>query len=432
MSGDTHAVGLPELPDDVRNRVLALTADALPSVPRLPAPVRKVADFAPARRARLGGTLLAGSLGDDDFRERVATQVAATLPAPFPDLTAAPADSDPVEVAALAWLLRPEGWQQLLTGALERVPTRTGPDPEVEAERWRAKAEAAEQALREARAKHREGLADLKAENASLRRKLGETRVALRDAAAAADEASSAADRARREVEGATSAQDKEIRQLRAQVERLQAEAQAGRRTVRADRDEATLRARLLLDTVIDAAAGLRRELSLPAAAGAPGDRLEAELARDDAATAATVSPLSPAMLEQHLALPRARLLVDGYNVSKTAWPSLSLEAQRIRLLNGLAPLVARTGAETTVIFDAAATTSRPVVAAPRGVKVRFSPEGVIADDVIRDLVGAEPEGRVVFVVTSDRALARDVEAAGARSVPAQTLSALVSRISGS
>jgi predicted RNA-binding protein with PIN domain len=426
MSGDSPAVGLPELPDDVRHRVLALTADALPSVPRLPAPVRKVADFAPSRRAKLGGTLLASSLGDDDFRERVATQVGATLPAPLADLTAAPAGTDPVEVAALAWLLRPEGWQQLLAGALERVPTRSGPDPAAEAERWRAKAEGAEQALREARAKHREGLADLKAENASLRRKLGETRVALRDAVAAADAASSAVDQARREGEGAASAQDKEIRQLRAQVERLQAEAQASRRTARADRDEATLRARLLLDTVIDAASGLRRELSLPPVTGAPADRLEAELAGGETGTVGGASPLSPAMVEQHLALPRARLLVDGYNISKTAWPTSSLETQRIRLLNGLAPLVARTGAETTVVFDAAATANRPVVAAPRGVKVRFSPEGVIADDVIRDLVAAEPEGRVVLVVTSDQALARDVARAGARVVPASVLAAVI------
>ena len=58
--------------------------------------------------------------------------------------------------------------------------------------------------------------------------------------------------------------------------------------------------------------------------------------------------------------MPRARLLVDGYNVSKAAWPTSSLEAQRIRLLTGLAPLVARTGAETTVVFDAAETDHRP------------------------------------------------------------------------
>ena len=35
-----------------------------------------------------------------------------------------------------------------------------------------------------------------------------------------------------------------------------------------------------------------------------------------------------------------------------------------------------------------------------------FSPAGVIADDVLRDLVDAEPAGRVVVVVTDDRELA--------------------------
>ena len=137
---------------------------------------------------------------------------------------------------------------------------------------------------------------------------------------------------------------------------------------------------------------------------------------------------MTPALLEQYLAMPRARLVVDGYNVSKTAWPQSSLEAQRIRLLKALAPVVARTGAETTVVFDAAASSHRPVVGAPRGVKVLFSPEGVIADDVIRDLVTAEPVGRVVLVVTSDGALGADVARAGARVVPSDVLRALLDR----
>jgi predicted RNA-binding protein with PIN domain len=117
---------------------------------------------------------------------------------------------------------------------------------------------------------------------------------------------------------------------------------------------------------------------------------------------------------------------VDGYNVSKQAWPSSSLEVQRTRLLTGLAALVARTGAETTVVFDAAATASRPVVTTPRGVKVLFSPPGVIADDVIRQLVDAEPEGRVVVVVTDDREVLADVARSGARTVGSQALAALV------
>nr|WP_246416042.1 NYN domain-containing protein [Nocardioides luti] len=124
--------------------------------------------------------------------------------------------------------------------------------------------------------------------------------------------------------------------------------------------------------------------------------------------------------------MPGARLVVDGYNVTKAVWPASSLEAQRIRLLNGLAPLVARSGVETTVVFDAASSSQRPVVATPRGVKVLFSPQGVIADDVIRDLVDAEPTGRLVLVVTDDRELATSVERRGARTVPARTLESLL------
>ena len=337
-----------------------------------------------------------------------------------------------MELAALSWLIRPEGWEALLADATARVGPRVPADrSEAELDRLRAKAESAEQALRDVRTKHRADLADLKAENTTLRRKLGEARATLRDAAAAVEEADAAAAAARHGAEGAVAAQDKEIRRLRAEVERLQAEAKSERRAARSDRDETTIRARVLLETVIDAASGLRRELALPQVSGAPSDRVEAELAQEGTRTpssAGSLGPTSPALLEQYLTMPRARLIVDGYNVSKTAWGSSSLEAQRIRLLNGLAPVVARTGAETTVVFDAASSSSRPVVSSPRGVKVRFSPEGVIADDVIRDLVGAEPEGRVVVVVSSDQEVARDVVRAGARSVSADALIALLAR----
>ncbi|MEO6511359.1 MAG: NYN domain-containing protein, partial [Nocardioides sp.] len=191
--------------------------------------------------------------------------------------------------------------------------------------------------------------------------------------------------------------------------------------------DEATVRARLLLDAVIDAASGLRRELALPAVDGSPADRVEAGLA-EDATVGGAAGPVSAAMLEQLLALPRSRLVVDGYNVSKTAWPDTSLESQRQRLVRALAPIVARTGAETTVVFDAARSTHRPVVAAPRGVKVVYSPPDVIADDVIRDLVAAEPAGRVVVVASDDQEVARDVKGAGARPVTATTLISLFDR----
>jgi len=426
---DEAPLALGQLPETLRTRVVALTADVLPSVVRLPPPLRRVADFAPARRARLGaGAIVEALESDDEFRERVATQVAARSAPPVDGTAGAPS----TELAAVAWLTRPEGWDQLVDDAvraLHEAPEVTARD-QAEVERLRGKLLESEQATRELRARHRTQLDELKTENVSLRRKLGESRASERAARAEVDEAARAVEEMRAGDEAAITSLEKEVRRLRGQVAELEAEAAAGRRNARSERDEVALRARLLLDTVIDAASGLRRELGLPAASGAPGDRVEAEILR---ASARADSPgsraaTSPAVLEQLLAMPRARLIIDGYNVSKTAWPTSSLEAQRIRLVNGLAPLVARTGAETTVVFDAAASTTRPVVGAPRGVKVLFSPEGVIADDVIRQLVEAEPTGRTVVVVSTDQEVAQHARSAGARSVPAQGLVDLLSR----
>ena len=52
-----------------------------------------------------------------------------------------------------------------------------------------------------------------------------------------------------------------------------------------------------------------------------------------------------------------------------------------------------------------------------RLVRVRYSPAGVTADDVIRAEVGAANTSRAVVVVTNDGAVRRDVAAAGANTV---------------
>jgi predicted RNA-binding protein with PIN domain len=80
------------------------------------------------------------------------------------------------------------------------------------------------------------------------------------------------------------------------------------------------------------------------------------------------------------------------------------------------------------VVFDASEIKDRPLVNRPRGVRVLYSPEGVIADDLIRELVAAEPQGRPVVVVSSDQEVARDVRQAGARSVAAMALARLLTR----
>lgn len=440
----TAAAPTPGPPDAVRARVVHVAAQALPAVGQLPPALRKVAAFAPQRRARLGGTQILAALEDDDVRQRVATQVvargdaaalAAELGAPAVDLP----ERDPVEVAALLWLVRPEGWEGAYAAALARHAAGRAQAEATDDAEQRARLERQVVGLQEdlaaLRAEQRAELDTLRAENTTLRRRLGEARASARAASSESDAATSARRAAEERAGSAVGAAEAEARRLRRQVGELQAEVaelRSGQRAARrTELQDATLRTRLLLDTVVSAAQGLQRELGLPAVEGTVAERYERGLAGEGSRAPSAAGALgsgSPALLEQLMTMPRARLVVDGYNVTKQTWPSASLEVQRLRLVNGLAPIVARTGAETTVVFDAASSPVRPVVAAPRGVRVAFSPEHVIADDVIRDLVALEPEGRVVVVVTSDQAVARDVRRSGATVMDAVALAGLLTR----
>ena len=201
-------------------------------------------------------------------------------------------------------------------------------------------------------------------------------------------------------------AADAETRRLRRRLAELEQQLAATRRGARDDRDAATTRTRLLVDTLADAVHGLRRELALPAVDVLPADLVDAvDPTRPSPAdtTGRALRVDDPVLLDQLLALPQVHLVVDGYNVTKTGYPALALDRQRQRLLGDLAPLVARTGAEVTVVFDGAELQHVPPVAGPRGVRVRFSPPGVIADELIRRLVAAEPQGRPLVVVSTDR-----------------------------
>lgn len=407
------------LPALVRRRLVSLVATALPDVRDLPPALASVAAFAPARRARRGGAAIEGGLSDPQLRARVATTVALAVPP----------DADDADRAALLWLRGDD--PDALAGLLERVQAPSpSAAPSAELETLRARLAAAREEVRAEKARSREEVARVKQEHTVLRTRLGQARAgeraALERVAALEGELAAALATAHRPVD------EDDVRRLQAQVADLTAQLERQRAAGRSEREDAALRARLLLESVIDAAVGLRRELSLPAVDGSPAARLEEELqaregARDSTQAGAWGSD-SPALLGQLLRLPRARLLVDGYNVSKAAWPDSSLEAQRTRLLRSLAPLAGQTGAEVTVVFDAHAVDHRPVVAAPRGVRVLFSPRDVLADDVLRELVAAEPAGRAVVVVTSDRAVADDVRRAGFRAVGAPALIGLLAR----
>lgn len=126
--------------------------------------------------------------------------------------------------------------------------------------------------------------------------------------------------------------------------------------------------------------------------------------------------------------LPGAAVLVDGYNVARTAWSGLTPEEERTRLVPALEELHARTGAQVVVVFDGqqggAAVSRRP----SRTVRVQFSPAGTTADDVVLDLVGTFPVERPVIVVSSDREVADGARSRGANSVSSRQFLTVLGR----
>jgi predicted RNA-binding protein with PIN domain/cell division septum initiation protein DivIVA len=335
----------------------------------------------------------------------------------------------------VGYLTRPPAWRDLVADAVGRLEQeRAGADSRRvsdRANRLREQVESLADDLKAARRRHREQLAELKLENRGLRHRLADARQRARSAEDASARAVSEAEEAVRTASSSVAGLEAEIRRLRSRVTDLERDLATARRLERDERGEDNLRSRLLMDTLLESARGLQRELALPPAEGSPADSVAAHVAEEGSRASSGRPSLAyddPLLLDELLALPRSHLVVDGYNVTKTSWPELSLERQRERLLGGMGPLTARTGAEVTVVFDAADSPDRPVVNRPRGVRVLFSPRGVIADDVIRELVAAEPRGRPLVVVSSDQEVARDVGRAGAHVVAALALSRLLAR----
>ncbi len=129
------------------------------------------------------------------------------------------------------------------------------------------------------------------------------------------------------------------------------------------------------------------------------------------------------------LRAPGAQLVVDGYNVSMTGWPDLTVAEQRRKLVAALAELAARTSTPTDVVFDGADVGPVPVPGPVRSlVHTQFSPPGVEADDVILDLVAQLPTSRPVVVASSDNRVRTGARRQGANVVHARQLVDLLPR----
>lgn len=420
------------LPEPVRQRVLALAAQALGQLPAtdIPAPLRRFASFAPGKRAKLSASVLGPILGTDEhFRRMVGFEVRRE----HPELADAVAEgvavpaAEPVEVAALAYLLRPDDWEKLVAAAAQIVPEPVKTDDQAMS-RLADQLDQARTETRQVRERLREQVSELKAENTTLRRKLNEARQRISGLQQNLELRTAEAESADERVDAARAEVDRDLRRLRARITELEAVEHAARRTAGQERELASTRTRLLLDTLVEAAAGLRRELALP-----PGGELRpadtvAGVEPSAAPVGRTAPDDDPALFDELLALPQVHLIVDGYNVTKTAWPTSPLHSQRQRLVTALGALVAQRRVEVTVVFDGAELSGPVQLNSPRGVRVRFSPAGVIADEVIRQLVRAEPPGRPIVVVSSDREVADSIKSLGARALSAATLSSRIGR----
>jgi len=135
----------------------------------------------------------------------------------------------------------------------------------------------------------------------------------------------------------------------------------------------------------------------------------------------------SEAVGEHMMRVPGVTVLVDGYNVAKLGWKSLSLERQRTACIDASENIARRWGTAVHVVFDGSSVVG---AASPkrRLIRVSYSPEGVIADDVLRAEVAAIDIARPVVVVTNDQAVLNDVRAAGANVVSSDTFLALARR----
>ncbi|EOY47178.1 hypothetical protein SLI_2463 [Streptomyces lividans 1326] len=422
------------LPDGVRRRVVQIVSDGFGSLTlgELPAQLRQYARFAPNRRIKFAGNAMAAAVETDPlFRQRIGEKFrdAQSELADALDAGSALPAADPLDVAAAAYVLRPHGWVKLVTAAGEEAQRadaeRADEESRAELERLHEELSRAREHTRTETERLRGELDAAKRETESLHRKLRSALSDVKRGEAALRKVQAELDAVRAEGQTQVSAAESETRRLKARLGEAEAALEATRRAAREGRSVEDMRVRLLLDTLLDATQGLRRELALPPVSVRPAETVDAvepgRMTPKDIANRA-LSENDPAILDQLLALPQAHLVVDGYNVTKTGYPQMPLEKQRLRLLGQLSQLAAQTGAEMTCVFDGAELVAPVLLAPPRGVRVLFSKPGVTADELIRQLVRAEPPGRPVIVVSTDREVADGVARAGARPVASVVL----------
>jgi predicted RNA-binding protein with PIN domain len=126
----------------------------------------------------------------------------------------------------------------------------------------------------------------------------------------------------------------------------------------------------------------------------------------------------SAAGIEAMLKCDGVLLVIDGYNVTKRAWPDATAADQRERLGIAVTQLQRRFGCGVLCVFDGDGSGPHPAIR--RGaIRVLFSDAGEEADEVVVREVSALPKRVPVVVASSDAWIREHAQAAGAVVVPA-------------
>jgi predicted RNA-binding protein with PIN domain len=364
------------------------------------------------------------------------------------------ATTDLVDEPGMLWLQRPEGWQQQLARLIDANPAVAGADAVADLRRAERRRAAAEQAaLRSV------------AEVAALRAELERVTALQREATIEATHLRRERDGLRGEAAGHQAELRRSIDRLATANARLEAqrataaaatqratEAERMRDAVLADRasgqrahsadDGAAAQALLTgaAKVAVDVAQQAHQARAMAIELGRLAGRLEslepvaavAPVARQNGARRPKrhtdrrpvampggiygSSAAAAEFLVRHTGIV---VLVDGYNVAKLGWPRLELEEQRQRCIESCEDVARRYGAHIAVVFDGSTVAG---ASAPfrRLVRVTYSPEGVIADDVLRAEVEAIGSDTAVLVVTNDQAVVNDVRSMGANTLTSE------------
>lgn len=171
---------------------------------------------------------------------------------------------------------------------------------------------------------------------------------------------------------------------------------------------------------------------------------LEAEAARSRRSTRTKTTPVppgkrsrlrapkglfddAPESLAAWLQTDGVRLLVDGYNVSKSqgAYGELNLESQRERVVDGVARLARKRNVQATVVFDGSDVPPRTSRKKRGPVTVEYSSAAETADDHLVALLEKWPNVPVI-VVTNDKELQGRAAAQGATIATSSQFMALI------